>query len=58
MLRGVGVNDIMQISLSGLDHLLYLGLVRHSHHLQETFKVDILLDNVATLHAWTSDVKH
>ena len=44
-------------SLSGLDHRLYLGVISDSHHLQKTLKVDILLDNVATLHAWISEVK-
>ena len=56
-LRWTGIGISFSSSLSGLDHLLYLGVIRHPHHLEETFKVDILLDNVATLHAWISEVK-
>ena len=48
---------VFNFSLGGLDCLLYLAVILHPHHLEETLKVDILLDNVATLHAWTSDVK-
>ena len=48
---------LLNSSLSGLDHRLYLAVLRDPHHLQKALKVDILLDNVATLHAWTSEVK-
>ena len=48
---------LLNSSLSGLDHRLYLGVISDPHHLQETLKVGILLDNVATLHTWTSEVK-
>ena len=48
---------LLNSSLSGLDHRLYLGVISDPHHLQKTLKVGILLDNVATLHTWTSEVK-
>ena len=48
---------LLNSSLSGFDHRLYLGVICDPHHLQKTLKVDILLNNVATLHAWTSNVE-